>query len=151
MRPIHLFLFVSVLIIVCSCNKPIEYEAGWVGNWEVQKVDSAWLGKDKDTIVPSETIKVSGFIYFYEDSTGFIDMTNRFNCDTLDRFRWELFKGRDNQLLISYYSGPKEVLTATKMGPTELIFWKSTCTPNTAIGSYPIHQFHCQRIEAIVY
>jgi len=146
MRFQHFFVLLFSIVFASSCEKEIDYETGWVGDWEVYQVDSAYVVPGiTDTIVPLVNYSVTGKVFFEEDSTGYFELSSQFSCQGSEKFSWELFKGAEDSLLFTFNSGKKDLIIATKMEPTELVFYRPTCNPSPGIGSMAIYQFHCRR------
>lgn len=129
MQSKKIIFYCSLILIVISCCKddpPVSSNPP-IGSWEVYQVDSSYIVPVvNDTLwTLIESIPTSGFIHFYEDSTGSFEFPDRFRCG-VDHFSWSLNHSNDT---ISFSHSTGQFLgIIISMNKDSLEFRKGTCT-----------------------
>lgn len=127
--------FLGIQIVLGACKTEVIYEPGWVGKWEIYQVDSAQEVWYLDTTHYYDVFYEQGYIQFFDDSTGYLEIntSNRFDCMD-SSFSWSDYQGMSDTIILSYPDGTGVFAYGLDMRAEELTFSLPTCQAPAGVG-----------------
>lgn len=130
----------GIQIVLGACKTEVIFEPGWVGKWMIYQIDSAYDVWWLDTITVMEVFLDQGYIEFFDDSTGYLEITTSHRLHCMDsNFVWSSFRNFRDTILLSDPSGYKVLAWGLDMRAEELILRLPTCEPPSGVGAQGLH------------